>query len=106
MGSAGEEAERQDQEGLVRPYPGLPGATVEFWQWLATLTDDDLLTLDEAAAVARMPVDTFRYVRNHNRGGPEGFRMGKRVMFALGDVRQWLKELRESQQASARRGAA
>ena len=101
MGSASGEAGRSDQEGLVRPYPGLPGATVEFWQWLATLTDEDLLTLDEAAAMARMPVETFRYVRNHNRRGPQGFRMGKRVMFTKGVVRQWLKELQASQQGSA-----
>jgi hypothetical protein len=95
------EAGRPEVEGLLRPYPGQPGATVEFWQWLATLTDDDLLTLDEAAAMARMPVETFRYVRNHNRGGPRGFRMGKRVMFPKGQVRQWLKTIQASQAGAA-----
>lgn len=93
MGRPDGEAGKADGEGAPRPYPGLPGATVEFWQWLATLTDEDLLTLDEAAAMARMPVETFRYVRNHNHGGPQGFRMGKRAMFRKGQVREWLKTL-------------
>jgi hypothetical protein len=90
------------EEESRRPYPGEPGATVEFWRWLATLTDDDLLTLDEAAAMARMPVDTFRYTRNHKRNGPDGFRMGKHVMFRKGKVREWLMAL----EAAHARGAA
>ena len=104
MGRPDEEADRSDAKGLVRPYPGAAGATVEFWQWLATLADDDLLTLDEAAAMSRMPEETFRYIRNHDKKGPQGFRMGKRVLFTKGDVRQWLKAVRESSAPEA--GAA
>ena len=72
---------------------------MEFWQWLATLTDDDLLTLDEAAAMSRMPVETFRYTRNHKHGGPDGFRRGKHVMFRKGKVREWLMALEAAQGA-------
>lgn len=94
MDRPGGEADGPDGKGLLRPYPGPAGATVEFWQWLAALTDEDWLTLDEAAAMARMPEQTFRYVRTHNHDGPRGVRMGKRVMFAKGDVREWLQTRR------------
>ena len=94
MGGPDGEAGRPDSDGMPRPYPGLPGATVEFWQWLAAIADDDLLTLDEAAAMARIPLETFRHRRGLRGGGPQGFRMGKRVMFAKGDVRQWLNMMR------------
>ena len=93
MGTPDEATGKADNEGMPRPYPGLPGATVEFWQWLATIADEDLLTLDEAAAMARIPVETFRHRRGLRGGGPKGFRMGKRVMFTKGHVRAWLNEM-------------
>lgn len=93
MTQPGEETGKPENEGFLRPYPGLPGATVEFWQWLATLTDEDVLTLDETAAMVRIPLETFRHRRSLHGGGPKGFRMGKRVMFRKGRVRDWLKTI-------------
>lgn len=58
--------------------------------------DEDLLTLPEVAAIARMPVHSFRYLRKQG-GGPEGFRLGKRLVFRKGKVRAWLKAIEEAQ---------
>ena len=81
-------------------------ATEEFWRWLATLTDDDVLTLPEAAAMARMPVNTFRYVLYHGQDHPAGFRMGKKRVFRKGEIREWMKALEAAQHPGAQAGAA
>ena len=64
--------------------------------------DDDLLTMPEAAEMARLPVNSLRHMRKQG-GGPEGFRMGKRVVFRKGKVRAWIKAVEEAQN---RQGAA
>jgi predicted DNA-binding transcriptional regulator AlpA len=51
--------------------------------------DEDLLIIPEVADMARMTVDTFRYVY-YQGNGPEGFRLGKRVVFRRGKVRAWI----------------
>ena len=50
-----------------------------------------LLTLPEAAAYLRTPIATLRYWR-HVGSGPQGFRLGRRVMFRRVDLDQWLTE--------------
>jgi hypothetical protein len=62
------------------------------------MTDDDartaaaeLLTLAEAAAVLRTPVATLRYWR-HLGVGPDGFRLGRRVVYRREDLSRWLAE--------------
>lgn len=64
--------------------------------------DEDLLLMPEVAKLARMPVNTLRYMRKRGEG-PEGFRLGKRVVFRRGKVRAWLKAIEDSQ---AEQGAA
>ena len=64
--------------------------------------DEDLLTIPEAAAMARMKVNAFKYKRNRGEG-PDGFHLGKRVVFRKGKVRQWIAEIEAAQ---AGQGAA
>jgi hypothetical protein len=51
----------------------------------------ELLTLEEAAAVLRTPVATLRYGR-HLGVGPDGFRLGRRVVYRRQDVDRWVAE--------------
>ena len=53
--------------------------------------DDDLLSLDEAAALLRTPVATLRYWR-YLGTGPRSFRVGRAVRYWRGDVLVWLHE--------------
>jgi hypothetical protein len=55
-----------------------------------------LLTLREAAAFLRAPVATLRYWR-HLGIGPDGFRLGRRVMYRRDDLDRWVTEQREAQ---------
>jgi hypothetical protein len=56
----------------------------------------DLLTLTEAAAFLRAPVATLRYWR-HLGIGPEGFRLGRRLLYRREDLDRWVAEQRETQ---------
>ena len=58
--------------------------------------DDDLLLMPEVAEMVRLPVNSLRHMRKQG-GGPEGFRMGKRVVFRKGKVRAWIKAVEASQ---------
>jgi hypothetical protein len=92
-----------------KPKPADPGLTEEFWRRLALMTDDDILTMPEAAAMARMTLEGFRYLLYHGGGGPNGFRLGKKRVFRKGEVRRWMKATEDSPQAPASgdaRGAA
>ncbi len=69
------------------------------------MTDDvarsaaaELLTLVEAAAVLRTPVATLRYWR-YLGVGPDGFRLGRRVVYRREDVSRWLAEQQQAQSA-------
>lgn len=55
------------------------------------------LTTDEVADLVRHPSETVRYWR-HVGKGPRSFKVGRRVLYAVDDVEQWL--------ADARAGAA
>ena len=50
---------------------------------------DDLLLLPEVAEITRQSVDTLRWLR-HRGEGPQGFRMGRRVVFRRGVVTAWI----------------
>jgi predicted DNA-binding transcriptional regulator AlpA len=50
----------------------------------------ELLTLPEAAELLRAPVATLRYWR-HLGTGPRSFRLGRRVVYRLADVRAWIE---------------
>ena len=67
------------------------------------MTDDDaqtmatqLLTLEEVATVLRTPVATLRYWR-HLGVGPDGFRLGRRVVYRREDVNRWVMERQQAQ---------
>lgn len=53
--------------------------------------EDELLTIDEAAALVRAPVATLRYWR-HLGTGPRSFRVGRAVRYWRRDVLAWLNE--------------
>lgn len=50
---------------------------------------DDLLLIDEVAAITRRSVDTIRWLR-HKGEGPVGFRMGRRIVFRRSAVMEWI----------------
>ncbi len=56
----------------------------------------ELLTLAETAAVLRTPVATLRYWR-HLGVGPNGFRLGRRVVYRREDVDRWLAAQQQAQ---------
>jgi predicted DNA-binding transcriptional regulator AlpA len=52
----------------------------------------DLLTTADVAARTRAPEATVRYWR-HIGYGPQGFRVGRRVVYQRSEVERWLSEL-------------
>ena len=54
-----------------------------------TRVDDELLTMQEAADVVRVPVATLRYWR-HLGTGPRSFRLGRRVLYRTNDLHEWI----------------
>ncbi len=68
-----------------------------------TGTAPTLLTLDEAAAFLRTPAATLRYWR-HLGVGPNGFRLGRRVMYRREDLVRWVAEQQDAE-VSRRDGA-
>jgi predicted DNA-binding transcriptional regulator AlpA len=54
-------------------------------------SDDELLTIDEAAAIVRAPVATLRYWR-HLGTGPRSFRVGRAVRYWRTEVLRWLDD--------------
>lgn len=51
--------------------------------------DNELLTISEVAAIVRAPVATMRYWR-HLGTGPRSFRLGRRVVYRVGDLQAWI----------------
>jgi hypothetical protein len=58
----------------------------------------DLMTVDGAASYLRTPVATLRYWR-HLGIGPDGFRIGRRVVYRRADLDRWISEQQEAQSA-------
>jgi Helix-turn-helix domain len=58
----------------------------------------DLLTLAEAASYLRTPVATLRYWR-HLGVGPDGFRIGRRVVYRRADLDRWVTEQHKGESA-------
>ena len=50
---------------------------------------DELLTISEVAAIVRAPIATLRYWR-HLGTGPRSFRLGRRVVYRVADLRAWI----------------
>jgi predicted DNA-binding transcriptional regulator AlpA len=55
------------------------------------MTEVQLLTTTEAARLLRAPVGTLRYWR-HLGTGPHSFRLGRRVVYRLIDLEEWIDE--------------
>ena len=53
--------------------------------------DAALLTLSEAAAILRVPVNTMRWWRQQ-RTGPAFFKIGRNLVTTVGDLRSWIEE--------------
>lgn len=56
------------------------------------------LTTADVADLLRTSPETVRYWR-HVRKGPRSFRVGRRVLYAKGDVESWLAELQRAEAA-------
>jgi hypothetical protein len=57
----------------------------------ATPSPDDLLLIDEVAAITRRSVDALRWLR-HRGEGPAAFRSGRRIYYRRGAVMRWLAD--------------
>lgn len=66
------------------------------------MTDLDLLTVAEVAALLRKPAGTLRYWRSVDRG-PRSSRIGSTVVYRRSDVEAWLAE---QERETARGGVA
>jgi predicted DNA-binding transcriptional regulator AlpA len=60
--------------------------------------NDDLLTMQEVAALVRVPLATLRYWR-HLGTGPRGFRIGRSVRYWRTEVFHWLEQQSNHPQA-------
>lgn len=60
-------------------------------------TGDDMLTLQEACRVLRVPEGTLRYWR-HLGCGPRSFKIGRHVRYWSGDILLWLSEQTDASQ--------
>lgn len=57
---------------------------------------DDFLTTEEVAHLCRTSASTVRYWR-YDGSGPEGFRVGRRVLYPRSAVDAWLRQRRDEQ---------
>jgi len=61
--------------------------------------NDELLTMQEVAAIVRVPLATLRYWR-HLGTGPRGFRIGRSVRYWRTEVHTWLQQQSNRSQAT------
>ena len=64
----------------------------------------DFLTIDEAAALLRIPVATLRWYRSVGQG-PRSFKLGRRVHYDKQDLRNWVDAQRGEGRTDDRRRA-
>ncbi len=62
--------------------------------------NDELLTIAEVAAIVRAPIATLRYWR-HLGHGPRSFRLGRRVLYRVGDLQAWIDTQASASDAAA-----
>lgn len=60
---------------------------------LATMGDDDLLTLAEVAEILRVPVSTVRWWRQLGEG-PSFFKIGRHLLTTASEVRRYVDAAR------------
>jgi excisionase family DNA binding protein len=66
-----------------------------------TVAEPEYLTTAEVAELTRSPQETVRYWR-HMGTGPRCFKVGRRVLYPVAEVRAWLKELEDGATNGAR----
>lgn len=54
---------------------------------------EELLNLSEVAEILKVPVNTLRWWRQLGKG-PEFFKMGRRLVTTVGDVRRFIRQQR------------
>jgi DNA-binding transcriptional MerR regulator len=52
---------------------------------------NELMTIEEVAAMTRLPVATLRWYRATGAGGPRSAKLGRRVMYRRADVAMWIE---------------
>lgn len=57
--------------------------------------DEEVLTLLEVAEILKVSPNTLRWWRQQHTG-PAFFRMGRRIMSTVGDVRRFMREQRRA----------
>lgn len=62
--------------------------------------DEQLMVISEVAELTRQPESTLRWMRHRGRG-PQGFVLGKRLVWRRSVVLAWIKQ-QEQEQADAR----
>jgi excisionase family DNA binding protein len=60
------------------------------------MTMGEYLTTAEVAEITRTPAETLRYWR-HVGKGPRSFKLGRRVLYAADDVREFIEQARQAQ---------
>ncbi len=55
--------------------------------------EEEYLTTGEVAEILRTPPETVRYWR-HTGKGPDSFKVGRRVLYAVSDVKTFIDEAR------------
>ena len=63
--------------------------------------DADLITIAEAAAIVRMPLNSMRWHRQ-NDTGPRFFKIGRHVVTTIGDLRDWIEEQKQKDSSGRR----
>lgn len=65
--------------------------------------DQEFMTTEEVATKAHTSVHTVRYWRKTGYG-PQGFRLGRRVLYVAAEVNAWLEQLANERAAKGNRG--
>jgi predicted DNA-binding transcriptional regulator AlpA len=66
-----------------------------------TITVFELLRMDEVSDLTGVPLATLRFWR-HLGTGPQGFRLGRRVVYDRAEVSRWINDQRRQGGVSAR----
>lgn len=63
---------------------------------------EELLTVDEVAAILRKPVGTLYYWRSKGDCGPDSFKVGSTVLYERSEVERYIAAQREATSAHRR----
>lgn len=66
--------------------------------------EEEFLTLSEVATILRVPVNTLRWWRQRGEG-PRFFKIGRRLVTTIGDLRSWIEQQKHGASAGLARVA-